>query len=420
MGIVIFLGCKKDAKDTVKPTIELSSPQNSSFYSVPSSIQVKGEVSDNENIESVTIILKDNNGIQSTDIIHVSPQSKNYTINEVIFLEDIYLKSGTYELSISANDGNNTTIKFIDININEYPKKRKGVFLFSNDGNNTTITKLDSVFNNSFFQTLSGDFLNGTVNNLNQEVVSCGNISGDLVGMNILNGAINWSIANNYASQAHFTSCSQQDNEVYIGFYNRNIQSYMGNGTPNFSALTLLNFYSELNFVHQNNLLVSEQHHITTSEIRLVAYYMASGLEKQNMIINENIVQIFSYSTNELILFTNVGGNGKIKVYDIQQNSVWEPFSLSTGLISDGIEIDTGIYIIAQDGDLVLVNRNNFTKTTYLSGINAEKVKYDDINNQLFVTIGNTLKIYDYSSKTLIHTYNHSALIKDFDLWYNK
>lgn len=418
--VLALFGCIKEDVDMVKPIITITTPLTGNSFSVPQNIIVHGSISDDQIVESIDISLYDINNIAVSQSVHITPKQKTYSLNEQIVLNDIHLKGGTYQLTISASDGDNTSKKFIELTINEYPKKRNGLFAFSNNGSNTVITQLDSIFNATFFQTLTGDFLGCFVNSYNQEVVICGKNTGNLVGMDISSKALKWNINNNASGQSHFTGISNTQNEVFIGYYNRTIQSYKSNGTPNYSAQAFVNSYSEQTFVHQDYLFFSEQPEISSSIVRLVVYYMASGLEKQQMIINEDVIDMFSYSENELTIFTNDGGTGAIRVYDVNQNSVWQPFTLNTGLIKDATEITTGIYIIIQNGDLIQVNRSAFTKTTYLSGINAEKVKYDSLTNQLFVVTGSTLKVYDYSSKTLVYTYNHPTTISDFDFWYNK
>jgi hypothetical protein len=67
-----------------------------------------------------------------------------------------------------------------------------------------------------------------------------------------------------------------------------------------------------------------------------------------------------------------------------------------------------------------LVNLNTFTKSTYLSGVNAQLVKYDAVTNEVLVVNGANLNSYDYNTKIVKNSYIHSNPILAVDFWYNK
>lgn len=418
--LMLFTSCEKDITDEDTPSVSIVSPTHGHFFSIGDTIYIQGNVSDNNSVKSISISLNDENNISTGNSIGVNVNTENYVLNEKLVLDDEQMESGVYNLAITASDGTNSTTKFIELNINEYPRRRNGFILFGNNGSSTNIVKLDSLNNASTLYNVNGDFLNGVVNAINQEVISCGNLSGNLTAYNLLTGMPSWNVNNNVAGSAHFTGMATHQNYTYVGYYNQNIQSYLKSGIPSFSAQALTDFYAEQLYVHNSDLLITEQKHKTTTEIRLVAYYLATGIEKQNVIINEDVVDLYSVSANEIVVFSNNSGNGEIQIFDINQNSVWQPFTLNAGLIEDCTEISLGKYIIIQNGDLILINYNNFTKTIFLAGINAEKVKYDNLTNQLGVVSGTEFSVYDYSSKTKMTSYINSEAISDFDFWYNK
>lgn len=418
--LIFFMSCEKDVIDDEIPSISIVSPVKGQFYSVGDTIYIQGKVTDNNSVQNISIALNDDNNIATGNTINLTVNSSDYVINEMLVLENHQMTSGLYNLTVRANDGTNSISKYIELNISEYPKKRNGFILFSNNGGSTSVTKLDSLLNVSQLYSVSGDFLGGVVNDKNQEVISCGFLSGNLQAYNLEISFPNWNILNNAAGQAHFTGIFKYNNQIYIAYFNQNIQSYLKSGIPNYSSQAIPNFYAENMIVHNNQLLITEQKHKTISETRIVAYYLATGIEKQNVVINEDVVQSYTYSPNEVVVFSNAIGNGNIKIFDINQNSLWQPFNLNSGLIEDCTEISLGQYIIIQNGDLILVDYINYTKSTYLIGVNAEKVEYDYLNNQLIIVSGNELSIYDYPSKTKMTSYINSEAISDFDIWYNK
>lgn len=421
MILLVLFSCKKEENDSQGPSISISSPTENQSFTALQTITIQGAVSDDKNISSITISLRNANNIKVLSSISKTPNATSYQLNEAFVLDDLYLPSGSYTLKISANDGVNQTDKYISLLINEYPKIRNGLFVFSNSGSSTQITQLDNTFNTAPFLTVAGDFLGATVSSLSQQVFSCGNVTGNFLASNINTTSQNWMMSNNASGFQHFTSIflDERDGDVYVGYYNRDIICYKENGIPKYSVQAFVNSFATLLYVHDNNFLITEQQEIATGVTRIVYYYL-TGFLKDNVLLNEDVVSIFSKSSSEVIVFTNAGGNGSIKIFNLSTNAISTPFALGTGLITSCTEISNGIYLIAQNGNIIKVNYNNFTYSTYLSGVGANLVKYDSITNEVVVSSGIILTSYDYSTKSVKSTYTHSSTILAFDFWYNK
>lgn len=417
--LVLSFSCKKEEVDDQSPIISILKPLPNQNYTALDTIPIQGIITDNNRITTITISLRNSNNINVLNSISITPNTTSYNLTEQFLLNDLYLPSGEYNLKISAFDGDNQTDSYIPLTINEFPKTRTGFFVFSNSGSTTQITKLDNGLNSTPFTTLSGDFLDGGVNLKNQQVISCGNSSGNLVAFNVSSAAETWSINNNASGFPFFTSFALQENDVFVGYYNSDIKRFNKDGNQSLSAQAFVNSYVKQLFVHENSLLVTIQSEISGGTTRLVTYYL-TGSVKDNMLLNEDVIAMFSFSSNEVVVFTNASGNGKIKVYNISSNSTWQPFPLNVGQITSCTQVSKGIYLIAQNGNVILVNMNTFSNSTYLSGVNAQLVKYDVTTNEILITSGKSLTLYDYSTKSVKGSYTHSNTILAVDFWYNK
>lgn len=416
---IILFSCKKETNDNQPPNLTINSPVANQSFNVLDTIKIEGIVSDNENVSSVIIALRDNNNINVGKTISLVPNTSTITLSEQFILDDKFLIGGVYTLKITVSDGQNQVVKYIDVTINEFPKSRNGLFIFSNSGSTTQVVKLDNALLPTSFASLSGDFLSGGVNSIHQQVISCGNNSGNLTALSIANSTLDWQVSNLNSGFPFFTSFALHNQDVFVGYYNRDIKRFNSNGIQSLSAQAFVNSYVNKFFVHENNLLITAQNEISGATTRLVTYYL-SGFIKDNMLLNEEVIAFFSYSTNEIALFTNAMGNGKLLVYNILSNSTWNSFTLFSGTITSATELKKGIYLITQNGKVNLINLNTFTKSTYLSTANAQLVKYDSVTNEVIVAEGNTLTSYDYSTKTIKGNYIHTDSILAFDFWYNK
>lgn len=422
--ILLFLSmlafsCKKD-KDDLSPLIIITTPTTNQQINGFDTIAIKGEILDNNTIKTVSIVLRNSNNINVLPTKNFEPNTPSFSLNTAYIFDDIHMPSGEYHFKISATDGENTTTKFITIFYGEVPKERKGIYFYDNNGSSTSIYKLLGT-NATFLKTLPGDFIGGAANSFNQQLLSVGSLSGNLTAVDIIAGDVLWEINNSTSSTPFFMHTFFQNKEIYVSLRNGEIRAYDGNGNPKFLALAQSNFFGEEGLVH-TNLYISEQKAIGNNDRVLVLYWTASGALVQQITLFEDVLGIFSLTNNKLVLLANDNstGNAKIQIYDIQANAKSTPFSLAAAPIDDVEEIITGVYLIAQNGNLVLVNANSFSTLPYLSNVNATKIKYDAFANELYVISENLISVYDYASKTLKGSYNHTSSVLDLVFLFNK
>jgi hypothetical protein len=421
ISFILFFSCSKD-KDETKPIITVNTPVHLQQIIGIDTIQVFANISDNKNIEWVQVSLRNNNDIPVLSTITRQPNTKDYELKISYFFDDIHLASGQYYFDISASDGVNITTEYVQILFDEVGKFRNGIFIFSNTGNVSDIYKLDNSYNANFYKSLNGDYLGSAVNSYDQQLLHTTSISGGISAINLNSGSTIWDVPITTSPPTPFyLGFIYNEQTVYIGERNGNIKGLNKYGLANYSAVSNLGCYMENALVHNDTYFVTEQQSIVGNSVKLVLYWMASGAQVQQITLNEDVKGIYSQTPNTIILLTNDASlMGKLIFYDIPSGSTSSPFSIGGGKIDDCIEVSNGIYLVAQGGDVTLINANNFTTLPYLTGVGANKLKYDFLTNELFVINGNSLEIYDYSSKVLKGNYIHPNNVLNVAFWYNK
>ena len=412
---LFLFSCSKE-KDNFRPTINITSPYHLQNINGIDTIKINATIKDNHNIESVQVSLRDQNNNVVLSTINRTPNTSTYEINEWFFLDDIHLPSGQYYFSFSASDGTNTALETVDVEINEHPKLRQGIFIADNNGSTTNITYLSNSYTSSFYNSYSGNFLGIYVNSYHQQLNIAPSSTGNLTAVNLSSSSNAWS-TNVLSTLTGFYSDQEYS---YVGQYDGNLKRYNTSGAFNFHGTAISNFYIEEIATHEN-YLVTEQQAIATSDVQLALTWLSSGAPFQQATINEDVLGIYSMNSNTIVLLTNNSSNlGNLIFYDISTGLPGSPFSINTGNIDACVEISTGIYLVAENGDLTTINAGNFSKSTYLNGVTANNLKYDYLTNELFVINGNQITIYDYSGKTVKGNYSHGSAIIDLDFWYNK
>ena len=420
LGLLFIFSCSKE-KDEEPPVIVIDSPTHLQNINSGDTLQILGTISDDKNVQSVRIVLKDNNNINALSTASIELNSPTHNLNVLYFFDDIHMETGTYHFNISATDGENTTTKFIEVFVSGVPKTREGVFIYDNVASTTSIFRLDNTFNATLFKSFSGDFLGGAANSYYQQLISTGSATGKASVIDPEFGFDLWDIPLvNSPPTPYFTSIFFNDKTTYLGYYNGDIKGYNSSATSSFSAQSVTGFYCESGFVHEE-FLVTEQVDITHANFRFGLYYLTTGAQSQQFSIFEDICGMYSFTPNEIVLLSNdASNNGKLSFFNISASGFSSPFSIGTGKIDACEEVGSGLYLIARNGDIRLVNANNFTTQLYVAGANATFLKYDEFTNELFVVSGNSLTVYDYSSKVVKGIYAHSSPILDVQLMYNK
>lgn len=420
-ALQLFLyGCGKD-KDAVKPEITISSPSENQIFTALDTIQITSTIEDETTLEQVDITICDNNKVPVLATVTVVPQDKKITVQIPYALNDVNLESGSYYLWIRASDGNNIAGKYRGIHISAVPRELKYVYIMSLF-NSTTVRLHRKVTGGNLenISDINGDLSSTISSSRFQIVATCGSTFGDLNVYDVSSGSLQWSepvISD--PPFPYFINSGMYDEILYCSYYSGNIKGFNNNGTQVFSANTMYGSFPSVLFAN-NNFLFADHGFYSGTEHAFGMYYLSSGAYRQHIITDYIATNIFQMDDDNIFIFGNQNGQGIIRLYSISGNSTWESHTLPAGMISDVVQINENDYIIAHESGLYKYQYDMSSLTSYVSGMNAAKIKFDAINSDIYAAEGNTIYIYDYSSHALISSITVPDPIVGFELLYNK
>jgi hypothetical protein len=418
LSFLMLWSCSKD-KDDIKPTVVINSPGHLFQVDGIDTIQVLASISDDRNIESVTVSVRNENDINVLANVSNKPNTKNYELNISYFFDNLQMEGGTYQLSVRAFDGENTTSEYVTILYNETPREREGVFVVSNTTSVTSFYLMDNNFNATFYNSVQGDHLRTVVDSYNQQLIHSSNQPGNLSTIDLTTGTLGWNVSPN--PQPHYTGFYTFDQNLFLGKRDGGIQGFDKNGNPNFyTSIENVGSYTESMHIHNDQYLVSEERSLSTSQAYLAFYFMASGAHDEQTTLNSDIKGIYSKNNSLILLANNSSLVGEVLIFDFVTSVINTAFSVNIEEIEDCIEVSLGVYLVAEDGNLTIINANNHQTQSYIDNVGAKRIWFDEVTNELYVGNGSVLSIYDFSTKFLKGTYNHSSEIKDIAFWYNR
>jgi len=417
-----LLSCKKDV-DEDGPEITFNTPFENQSFEVYEHIAVSAEIKDETKIQSVTITLVDVNFIPVHNSLSVPVTSPQMSVNTTYELDNIHLASGSYYLQIAATDGKNDARVYRQVIINGVPKALKRIMLATNSGTSaTTMSYIDSTFSGVIpFHSFSGDYLGISASSYYQEVFLCGNYTGSYTALEVPSGAVKFTMAPLVTPSPYFTAYYSEEKNNYVARFDGTIKGYDQLGNVMYNANANSGYYARKLIINNGTLLAEEKS--KTSASRLLVSFYATGMALQQVAISQDVVAFCRKDDDNVFVFGNASSTaGLIQLYDRVHNNLWTPYgyTMPPGNILSVVRINMNTYLIAySNGTIYQYDYQLGSLTTYLTGYTAVQLKYDEVNNRIYIAESHTVTGVDYPSKTIVNTVSSGETILGMDLLYN-
>ncbi len=418
---ILFYACRKD-KDTQPPAIQVSYPLNNASFNAADTIVVKATFTDDKNLEYVSVKLENDQNVSAAPSKTFNPYTDAYTMQTTYVLGDVHTPSGKYTLDFVAFDGTNTKHEFIDIYLNEVPKKLNKVLLITGSTSATGIYD----FNNGNPQLLAqfqGNAVNAYADNRNQQLWLLHNHS-EIKLLETSSYSTRWS--DNESCSISFpciTASGFFNDELFYSTYYQKTVALDAAGSGKFTvSLPNGNEFSEYIFA-DNDLVLTEIKNYSNSTVKLNVYYRISSALKQSYDYTYNytdIVSIVPYTNNEyLVLLNDNSGKAALLAYNTLSNSNWTPKTLPAAAATNMLAINSNEVLMTIGNTTYQYFTGNNSLLTYLNQA-YQQLFYEPLNNELYGIINNQIDVYDYPSKQLKFSTTLSDTPKKIVFLYNK
>ena len=415
-----MLGCKKD-KDTQAPVVKIISPNENQNFMVGDTIQLNFEITDDTKIESVNISIIDENQIPILPnflLLNISNGSK---LNQPIPIDNTAIASGNYFISIRVSDGKNEQTYFRKIYINELPLKRKAVFFISENSGQFQVNKIDSAFAIQFAYPLSGDFIGSAIDSKNKLLVTAGEFTGKLQSANTQGYSVNWSESPITSSTPYYRNISRGNDLNFVSYATGFIKGFDFTGAIKYTSTSDQGVYIPLKTGVSSKYILNEQTKVVGIGKKLVLYYYPSGIDKQEVNFTGDVVAIYPKKEDEFFVFYNVASIGKISIYSVSSNSITYTYSSpSLNRIISSLALSGNNFLVGTDNGIYSFQYNPTNFIPFISSIKADKIKYDEANNEIIIAAKNKMYFYDYASVLLQNTVTTADSICDLQVLYNR
>ena len=415
-----LFACKKE-KDEDGPKITFITPLDYENYATYDIISFRADISDETRIATANITLVDENYVPVHTTLPFTVTSPAMTVNTTYALDNIHLTTGLYYLMITATDGDNDSRAYKPVHITGIPKTLKKIFLATANGASTNMSYIDSTFSGVIpYRTFTGDYLGTSVSSYYQEVFMCGNYNGSYTGVELQSGAVKFSVTPLISATPYFTAYYNEDKNNYAARYDGTIKGYDHLGNIMYTGNANSGYFVR-KMIRNNNYMIAEEKSKTSLSRLLVTLY-STGNAMQQVAIAQDVAAFCRKDDDNVFAFGNNAGAGVIMLYDRVNNNLWSPYpyTLPAGTILSAVRIDADTYLIGHsNGTIYKYNYQTSSLTTYVSGYTAIQLKYDEIDNRVYIAESNLVTGIDYPSLTVVSTVPSAETILGMDLLYN-
>lgn len=419
--LLVVESCRKDKGDSSPPEIVISNPFDGQQFSEGDTVQVDFSISDNNSVSTITVTLVDANLSPALPSLTVSPTSANASYTVLYPLNDIHLNSGLYYISVGASDGYNSLSKYRKVNISASPKKRVEYYFVTHPNVNLVqVSRLDTMFVQSPYYQVTGDLSNSDISSYNQCIYTAGSLTGKVNAINTGIPALRWSLPVFVSSSPYFEYVYNTGTMTYVSFYSGLIKGYDASGGQRFLATVNNGFYPVKLFLH-NGSIVTETRDVSSSARKIILYQASTGAGLQECGLNQDVISFNTLDNDNILTLGNNAGQGMMEIYQVSTNGFWSPHVIPAGKILSVAEIDPDTYLIGHsNGTIYRYTYSNNSLITYMTGVTASHISYDDVNQELLVSQNNLIKQFDYSSAALLNNVNVTDSVYGLHILFNK
>lgn len=416
--LLLFNTCRK--KENAEPQITITSPASGKIFIPGDTIKVEADISDDGILASVTLKLLN---AAYTPVDHqesFSINSSSYHLSYEYVIENIYLETGNYFITLSTTDGDNNINEFRSITIQGIPKTRKAVYaLTQSNTSNIKVSKLDSANQLVHQFDVLGDYSGSAISSMFKELNVAGKITGAINQFDLVSNSLLFSEPAYNAMLPSFQNLFFSNELTFVSYYDGRIKAFDKNGHVQFNSAQPV-YYRPGALCVNDKYVFAEAYYAGPGENRLVVINYPSGVVKQENNAGLDIASMISKEDNELIIFGNKNGDGKIYQYHVLSNGINDFHTLFSNTVYSAVAIDNDRYAIATANGLYSYQESNNNLIPVDLSEPVYSLEYDEVNGILFVNAGRKIKEYAFPDAAVLNTVICGDSLLDIRIQYNK
>lgn len=402
----VLPGCRKD-KDSEGPSVTILVPGAGAQLQIPGEFTVRAAVSDDRQVTSVRFTVLDPQGIPVVGSASVAVDAASAEVERTLALNDEALRSGTYTIMVTANDGANESRAYRPLSVIEAPLRLRAVYAVSAIGGQTAVLRIDSTGAAAPFTTLDQDVRHAVLSTRSRALVIAGDVSGPVTALDAELGTVRWQLPNTNAfGSTFFTGLDRiDDDRVLVARADGLLSAHAAfSGSGFFTASALDGRYPRRHAV-VGGLLLSEQPLIAGSGGRLVLYTAYTGELLAERPLDLVLAGFAALDDDRVLLFGERNGDGVVQELNVELGGGWEPQSLSGQAIRGVASAPGQVHYLATSTGLLRYSYSTNTVQSLSGGPAVEVIARDAVSGALYIATAGQVQRVDASSGAVLQSW---------------
>ena len=417
--LVVFHSCK-DKKDEEAPKVIVESPYENQTFSTVDTIPVVAQITDNEQITSVSVSLIDENfgGLGIERSYAASGSSVNFGVDFVI--EEPFLSSGTYYIAVRGKDGENIGTGYVKIQLTAIQRVIENYIVVTNNSTRAQVfigADINSIIQKTEF-TMD---LRGAAFNYRQDILGlAGGVIGDagfyeieeFAALQTIPGygtsSLPYFLGLDYSVSTERFLLMQRDPQIRV--LDKNV-------LPILSIELAPNFLPEQTFTVSEDIFVEQKS--LTSPNRILARFAPSGLLLNTYSVSGTAREVSRKSDQESFVWVDGQEGTRLVILNYATNLLAEVYTRPGEALYAAKEIEKGVFLISTSTGLYRYAYSGGGTSVLNQSVKPKELYYDDLNGFIYGSEDKTL--YQLSATgQLINTRTFPEKIAHFAINYNR
>lgn len=418
--LIIFLlafvsSCRED-EDTIFPSVVFIEPNENENVVLPDSLLVQIHVTDDSNIESVTLNLVNEEKIPVANGHTWFPAAPEADLSTTLILDDKSMESGTYSLQVIAFDGNNTKTSYRDIEITEIPKVLLGFIAISAPQSFlATITKLTPALETDTQFTVQQTCRMSAVHSLWERFLFISDEPSVMTAYNPFGFEIEWEMSAQ-PPRPSFTGIVT-DQKIVFSTANGDAGMYDIDGnvilrTTSFNNMVITHLDAD------GKYLYASQQTTGGTNNELTVYYRVTGLISARKMLSEEVSSIVATNGMALV-FVNSSAGTDVLSYNPENYILSKINSMNGQTVISTTRIDENEVLVLTNAGVQSYRQDHNNFVAFSADVYSF-CRYDPLADLLYFGKDHSVFVVDHKTGAIIHEIDLMSSIIDFQILYNK
>jgi hypothetical protein len=411
--LLLCMGCGKD-RDEQAPSVRIIDPGQSFSISVPDTLIVRVEVSDDRTVERVSFALTTSEGVPVSPTASIVVASPSATVARELPIISERLEGGSYTLAVTAFDGTNEGRAFRTINVSPAALRLRALYVtppMAQSGGGP-IWRIDSTGTVSSHLNVT-EFGGGAIDV--DRLFLAGTFTQPVRGIPQAAGISPITLPNDGPAGAtvpffNGLIVDPSDGRLYYGTNDGFVRGIDRSGIQAFTAQSPSGLRSRHTAV-VGEVLTSACRHQSLGDWRLVTHARLSGAVMGQFPLDLVPVAMQARDGQHLLVFGNRNGVGVVQLRNVLQGGGADVLTFNDGPILAVARVAEGIAFLALPGRIIRYTTASNTVTVVAQGTNAQSLVYVSATGTLYAGEGGQLLAIDplTGARSLVQDFPHDV-----------